>query len=478
MVLLLGSRESCVVSEPSITLTSGFFRMRLPIGLFPVVLCFTGLTPGLSQLLDAQAGSPAGAVPVERLVARRQALIARLQTGVAIIRGASELSNDPPNSDYPQATDFRQDNDFFYFTGLETRDSWLIATATDSAHGEFHLFVPPRDPSQERWTGPKLGPGPEAAAATGIPLANIHSADSVEAYFQRLTLQGAGFGRPTTLWFRHTERDTRPAFVHDAALTGYNVVTRDLLPVLGSLRVVKDPEEIRRLTRAVELSALGHVEAMRFARPGAWEYEIEAVAEATFRRLGAERLGYPSIVGSGINGTILHYDENRRQTQAGDLIVMDMGAEFGYQTADVTRTIPVSGKFTPRQRAIYELVLGAQQAAIDSVRPGITLRQLDGIARRYMADHSGDLCGAGGCVKYFIHGLSHWIGMEVHDLGGGVPLAPGMTFTVEPGIYIPEEALGVRIEDDVLVTPTGYLLLSKGAPRSVADVERVMAGKK
>jgi Xaa-Pro aminopeptidase len=451
--------------------------MRLPVGLLPVVLAFTGLTPGLPELLVAQAGSPAGAVPVERLAARRQALIARMSTGVAIIRGASELSNNPPNSDYPQATDFRQDNDFFYFTGLETRDSWLIATASDSAHGEFHLFIPPRDQEEERWTGPKLGPGPEAAEATGIPVANIHSADSVELYLQRLVQQGTAGGRPATLWFRHTERDTRPAFLRDAALSSHNVATQDLLPVLASLRVVKDADEIRRLTRAVELTALGHVAAMRFARPGAWEYEIEAVAEATFRRLGAERLGYPSIVGSGINSTILHYDENRRQTQAGDLIVMDMGAEFGYYTADITRTIPVSGKFTPRQKAIYELVLGAQQAAIDSVRAGITLGQLDAIARKYMADHSGDLCGDGGCVKYFIHGLSHWIGMDVHDLGGRVPLAPGMAFTIEPGIYIPEEALGVRIEDDVLVTPTGYLLLSKGAPRSVADVERVMAGK-
>ena len=445
-------------------------------GLVLGLLLAAWLAPGLPSRLDAQAGSPAGAVPVERLVARRQALIARIQNGVAIIRGASELSNDPPDSDYPQASDFRQDNDFFYFTGLETRDSWLIATASDSAHGEFYLFIPPRDPATERWTGPKLGPGAEAAQATGLPLSAIHSADSVETFFERLGWQHAG-GRTTTLWFRHTERDTRPTFIHDAALMGYNVVTRDLLPVLGSLRVVKDADEVRRLTRAVELTAQGHVEAMRFARPGVWEYEIEAVAEATFRRLGAERLGYPSIVGSGINGTILHYDENRRQTQAGDLIVMDMGAEFGYLTADVTRTIPVSGKFTPRQKAIYELVLGAQQAAIDSIRIGITLHQLEGIARKYMTDHSGDLCGAGGCGKYFIHRLSHWIGMEVHDLGGGVPLGPGMAFTVEPGIYIPEEALGVRIEDDVLVTSTGYLLLSKGAPRSVAEVEQLMAAK-
>jgi Xaa-Pro aminopeptidase len=218
---------------------------------------------------------------------------------------------------------------------------------------------------------------------------------------------------------------------------------------------------------------------MKVARPGLWEYQIEAVAEETFRTLGAERLGYPSIVGSGINSTVLHYDKNRRQTRTGDLIVMDMGAEFGYQTADVTRTIPVSGTFTPRQKAIYELVLGSQQAALDAVKPGVTLVALEGIARRYLTEHQGDLCGTRGCNYYFIHSLSHWIGMDVHDLGArNVPLAPGMTFTVEPGIYLPDEALGVRIEDDVLVTATGYVLLSKGAPRSVTDVEKVMAGKR
>ena len=424
---------------------------------------------GIPSAATAQLGSPAGPVPVERLQARREALIAKLKTGVAIIKGAEELSNDPPDSEYPQASSFRQDNDFFYLTGLETHDSWLIVTAADSAHGEAYLFIPPRDPARERWTGPKLGPGAEAAAATGIPVANIHAADSVELYLRRLESQAS-----SVFWFRHTERDSKPEFIRELALKGRGVVTRDLSAVLGALRLVKDADEIRRLTRAVELSAEGHVAAMRFAKPGVYEYEIEATAEYTFRRLGAERLGYPSIVGSGINGTILHYDENRRQTQPGDLVVMDMGAEFGYYTADITRTIPVSGKFTERQRAIYELVLGAQQAAMDAVKPGVTLRDLDRIARKYLSDHSGELCGPGGCVKYFIHGLSHWIGMDVHDIGGGFPLAPGMAFTIEPGIYIPEESLGVRIEDDILVTADGYLLLSRGAPRTVAEVEKLM----
>lgn len=422
----------------------------------------------------AQAGSPAGPVPVEFLQARRQALIGQIKRGVAMIRGASERSNDPPDSDYPQASAFRQDNDFFYFTGLETRDSWLLVVATDSTRGEAHLFLPPRNPSEERWTGPKLGPGPEAAQATGIPVANIHPADSVEVYLRRFT-GGRGPTRPP-LWVRHTERDTRPDFIRDLALRSYGLPVQDLLPILGGLRQVKDADEIRRLTRAVEITALGHVAAMKAARPGLYEYEIEAVAEYTFRKLGAERVGYPSIVGSGVNSTVLHYDDNRRRTEAGDLVVMDMGAEFGYYTADVTRTIPVSGRFTPRQKALYELVLGAQQAAMEAIRPGVTLRDLDQVARQYLTAHSGDLCGAGGCARYFIHGLSHWIGMDVHDVSGRGPLAPGMAFTIEPGIYLPEEGLGIRIEDDFLVTETGFLHLSKDAPRTVAEIERLLRG--
>lgn len=426
-------------------------------------------------ILPAQAGSPAGSVPVANLQARRQALSAQMKSGVAIIRGAEELSADPPDSKYPQ-TAFRQDNDFFYLTGLETPDSWIIVTAPDAGPGQAYLFLPPRDPEFEQVTGPKLGPGPEAAAATGIPVANIHSADSVEIFLRRLLFQGGN--RAAAFWFRRSQWDSEPLFVRNLALDTQRVAARDLLPALAQLRAIKDDDEIRRLTRAVELSAEGHVAAMKFARPGVFEYEIEAVAEQTFRSLGAERLGFPSIVGSGINSTVLHYDVNRRKTEAGDLIVMDMGAEFGYHTADITRTIPVTGKFTPRQKAIYELVLGSQQAAIDSVRPGITLRQLDQIARRYMTDHSGDLCGTGGCAKYFIHDLGHGLGMDVHDVGGSLPLVVGSAFTIEPGIYIPAEALGVRIEDDILVTAAGAVVLSKGAPRTVAEIEKLMAQRR
>lgn len=436
--------------------------------------CVAALLLAAPAPAAAQAGSPAGPVPVANLVARRQALIAKVKSGVAIIRGAEETSSEPPDSKYPQATAFRQDNDFFYLTGLETPDSWLIVTAADSTRGEVHLFLPPRNPQAEQWTGPQLGPGPEAAQATGIPAGNIHSADSVQGFVRGLLRQRGGH---STVWFRRSPWDTESELIRTLALDTPRIASVDLLPVMASLRLAKDDDEIRRMTRAVEISAAGHVAAMQVAKPGMYEYQIEAVAEQTFRSLGAERLGYPSIVGSGINSTILHYDQNRRQTQAGDLIVMDMGAEFGYHTADITRTIPVSGKFTPRQKAIYELVLGAQQAAIDAVKPGATLRDLDGIARKYINDHSGDLCGTGGCNRYFIHGLSHWLGMDVHDVGGGVPMVPGAVFTIEPGIYLPEEALGVRIEDDILVTATGGVVLSK-APKTVVEIEKMMAQRR
>jgi Xaa-Pro aminopeptidase len=217
---------------------------------------------------------------------------------------------------------------------------------------------------------------------------------------------------------------------------------------------------------------------MAAARAGMWEYEIEALIEYTFRKNGAERVGFPTIVGSGPNSTTLHYDRSRRQTQAGDLVVADIGAEFGYYTADVTRTFPISGKFTDRQRAIYNLVLATQQTAIDSVRPGMDISRLNQISRTYMREHSGTLCGKDTCDRFFPHGLSHWLGMDTHDAGDYArKFEPGMVLTVEPGIYLPQEGLGVRIEDDVLVTAQGHEVLSAAAPRQAVDIERAMSPK-
>jgi Xaa-Pro aminopeptidase len=285
------------------------------------------------------------------------------------------------------------------------------------------------------------------------------------------------FGGPRPLYVPLSSKTRDERRISDLAFSGADV--RNLLPIVDSMRAVKDADEVARLRRAVDISVAGHIAAMRAARPGMYEYEIEAALEEGFRRNGADRVGYPSIVGSGPNSTTLHYDVNRRRTENGDLVVIDAAAEWGQYTADVTRTFPVNGRFTPRQKAIYDLVLGAQQAAFDSVRPGVTLRELEGVARRYLRDHSGTVCGDKTCDdrEYFNHGLGHPIGMDVHDVGFNRPLEVGSVFTIEPGIYLQAENLGVRIEDDVLVTANGSVWLSAGAPRTTEAIERLMRSR-
>ncbi|HEX9486950.1 MAG TPA: aminopeptidase P family protein [Gemmatimonadales bacterium] len=396
------------------------------------------------------------------VAARRRALLARIGRGVVLVPAAHERELE---RDYVQDNDFRQNNTFFYFTELEAQDAWLLLVAGGGA-AETLLFLPPRDALQERWTGLRLGPDSAAVRLTGIP--RVLPTDSLDAVLSAALFRARG---PLYVPLDQTTRE-EPR-LRDLLFSGRDV--RNLRPGADSLRLVKDADEIARMRKAVDISVLGHIAAMQAARPGAWEYEIEAALEAAFRRNGADRVGYPSIVGSGPNSTTLHYDVNRRQTRDGDLVVVDAGAEWGQHTADVTRTFPVNGKFTPRQKAIYDLVLATQQAAFDSTRPGTTIGQLNRIARDYMRAHSGTLCGAELCDTYFIHGLSHWLGMDVHDVGDySTPLKPGMIFTIEPGIYLSREALGVRIEDDVLVTATGGEWLSAKAPRTTAEIERLM----
>ena len=422
-----------------------------PIGAYTVV----AELPGMGRPVDIAATT-----------ARRLALLKRIDRGAVLIPAAHERNIE---QDYVQDNDFRQDNTFYYFTELETQDAWLLLTARGPDSLETVLFLPPRTPSQERWTGLRLGPDSVAVRLSGIT--NVMPLDSLDRRLQRLR-----FGGPVYVPMGPNTREEKR--IADAAFSGADV--RNLLPIVDSMRVVKDADEIARLRRAVNISVAGHIAAMRAARPGMYEYQLEAVAEEGFRSNGADRLGYPSIVGSGPNSTTLHYDVNRRKTENGDLVVIDAAAEWGQYTADVTRTFPVNGKFTARQKAVYDLVLGAQQAAFDSVRPGITMRQLDAIARRYMHEHSGALCGDRTCDDrdYFNHGLGHPIGMDVHDVGIGRPLEPGMVITLEPGIYLQAEQLGVRIEDDVLVTAKGAEWLSDGAPRTTDAIERLMASRR
>lgn len=420
--------------------------------------------------LVAQEDGPAGAVPVELLQARQADFLERLGSRVAVL-GAAHLRD--IEGDYPQDSDFRQDNNFFYLTGLERPGAWLLA---DGRAGHLTLYLPERDQASEVWTGPRLGPGDEARQRTGV--AQVRAAarfpdDLVDVL--TTSPDGGGDGSAHVLFSPGDRRNTE-MIAGALERLGAETDARELGRLMAEMRLVKDDDELRRLREAIAITSDAQLEAWRLLEPGLYEYEIEAAIEYVFRARGAERVGFPSIVGSGPNSTVLHYDRSRRRMEEGDLLVLDVGAEYGYYTADLTRTVPVSGRFTPRQRALYELVLGAQEAALERVAPGRTMGELTGVARAYLDRHSGDLCGGQSCSRYFVHGLSHWLGMDVHDVGDyGTTFAPGMVFTVEPGVYLPDEGLGIRIEDDVLVTEDGYRLLSADLPRDPDDIETIMA---
>lgn len=420
--------------------------------------------------LAAQVGAPGGPIPVELLRQRRAAFLASSPAGVVVIEASRTKNID--RGDYPQDSDYREANNFLYFTGVESPGSRLVFVQPDSgsSKGTVRLYLPARPATPDRWSAARIYADSIAAAATGLEL-------GTEILPMPVPARPAA-GTPRTASGPIVNAPVDPfATVADSILAATGLERLDPRRTMGGLRSVKDADELRRLRRASEISAEAHRMAMLHARPGMWEYEIEAIVEYTFRRMGAERVGYPSIVGAGFNGTILHYDVSRAQAKDGDLVLIDAAAEFGYYTADLTRTFPVNGKFTPRQKELYELVLRAQQAAIDSIRPGITLARIQQIPREYLKANSGTICGEQACDRYLIHGTSHMVGMDVHDINNPFfrEIGPGWTFVVEPGIYIPEEKIGIRIEDVILVTPTGSEILTRNAPRTVADIEQLMA---
>jgi Xaa-Pro aminopeptidase len=414
---------------------------------------------------QSEAAPPYVAAPAAVLANRRAALVDSVGAGVVLIRSSSLRDLE---SEYLQASDFRQDNNFFYLTGIEVADSWLLVDLPRNGSPSATLFIPERNPAREQWTGPR--PSLESAAEiTG--LADVRVVEGFEEAAIAAAVRASDAALPV---YAPLDRRMTGEPVYEQ-LTAAGADIRDIRPIMAQLRLVKDDFELETLQRAIDITAAAQRAAMRTMRPGMYEYETEAVIEYNFRAGGAERVGFPSIVGSGPNSVVLHYDRSRRQMEAGDLVVMDIGAEYSYYTADVTRTVPVSGKFTERQRAIYDLVLASQQAGIDAVRPGATMADVNRAARVYMRDHSGDLCGEQTCDAFFIHGVGHWLGMDVHDVGANrTPFATGMVLTVEPGIYISAENLGVRIEDDVVVTETGSRMMSAGAPRSADAIEAMM----
>jgi Xaa-Pro aminopeptidase len=391
--------------------------------------------------------------------------------------------------------DFVQDPYLYYLTGtLEAGSALILAPdGLDLDGRRVHevLFVPPRSPSMEIWLGRRFGPE-RAEAVLGVERAvtTERFEDVVGGLLaglegQLFLLPFPAAVAPTTTLAQQMGVLAEAAQDRDGAFDDTT-----LQGVLDGLREVKEPEELALLQRAIDITAEAQREAISSMEAGWAEYEIEAVIEYTFRRMGSEHPGFPSIVGSGENAVMLHYDTNRRVTAPGDLVVMDIGASYRGYTADVTRTVPVSGTFSPEQRAIYDLVLQAQEAGITAARagasfgaPGQAASQVlaRGLAKLGLLDRGDDFAGL---RRFFPHGTSHYLGLLVHDVGSYRQLKPGVVITVEPGIYIaPAEDIdprwwniGVRIEDDVLITPDGPVVLSAGAPKDPDEIERRMGG--
>jgi Xaa-Pro aminopeptidase len=346
------------------------------------------------------------------------------------------------------------------------------------------LFLPIHNVAQEKWTGPKLGAdNPQAPAITGFD--RVENLDLMPAELARIL--GSG---PATLYVDQSQDGEVSSsasamdWVRRTNAFPLRTSTLDVKPMLAQLRVVKDQGEMDRIRHATDASIEAHLAALQMLKPGMNEHDIDARMQYEFMKRGCERPAYAPIVGTGANSTVLHYSADDAQIEAGDVVVMDVAGEYSMYASDITRTAPASSKFTERQREIYNIVLGAQQAAMASFKQGKTKlsgRDSDSLFRvayDYINTHGKDLHGQP-LGQYFIHGLGHYVGLEVHDPGDtSAPIPRGAVFTIEPGIYIPEEKLGVRIEDILWVSPNGKLVnLTAALPHTPEEIEAAMAGK-
>jgi Xaa-Pro aminopeptidase len=424
---------------------------------------------------------------------RRERMIDAMGAGALVVFSAPELLR---NNDVEH--EWRQDSDFHYLCGFDEPGSVLVLRA--GPEPRFVLFVRPRDPERETWDGPRAGVDGAVAdfgAEAAFPLSELADRlpdllGNLDSVFYRLGRERAN----DDIVLRALDgvrRLARKGVACARAIVDPGVV-------LHEARLLKSPEELDRMQRAAAITEVGHREVMARTKPGMFEYEAEAVLRGVFRGGGAARHAYAPIVGSGPNATILHYHKNDRRMLDGDLLLVDAGSEFEYYASDVTRTFPVNGRFTAPQRTIYELVLRSQLAAIDASRPGATLEDVHRVAVRVLVEGLIEL-GIITCPleqalaeerhkPWYMHRTSHWLGMDVHDVGSyfvaGKPraLAPGMVLTVEPGLYfspgderVAEQfrGIGVRIEDDVVVTEGEPSVLTAAIPKHVDAVEQACA---
>src|SRR6266704_3178543 len=386
-----------------------------------------------------------------------------------------------------QAYIFAQEENFYYLTGHNEEGAGLILLPTlkNRATGDVWdgpremFFLPEKNPAKEKWNGARIAPSdPSVEAPTGF--AAVKPFAEMRANVEKLAKIYS-----TVYTILPYEKELG-GFPHEKAVVDWlqlaspQAKVKDIRAQINALREIKSPGEIAFLKRAIDLSLDSHLEAMKMMRSGLYEFQVAAKMVEIHAWGGSEAEGYAPIVGAGPNSTALHYDKLSRKIEDGDIVVLDVGAQYSGYSADITRTLPANGKFTARQREIYDIVLGAQNAALAALKPGMDFcikgdKSVHKIAYNYINSHGKDLHDKP-LGTYFIHGLGHHIGLDVHDPGEYcAPFQPGMVITVEPGIYIPEENLGVRIEDDVLITESGHKLLSERLPRDTIEIEKIMA---
>ena len=405
------------------------------------------------MLCLALAGILQAKGPVEEFRTRRAAVRQSLDDGVLLLRARAEA--------YDPVVRFQQDPNFYYLTGIAEPGAALLLTPSDEI-----LFLPSPNERAERYSGKRMSAGDaDAHIITGFE--NVLPIEKLETELDRALNSHARIYAPWAEYYA-TQLRSRYPFREVA----------DATPLITKLRVIKSAAEIAAIQHATDVSIQAHRTAWKRVADGQYEYNVAASLVSGFLDQGCEGPAYSPIVGAGPDGAILHYMANQRRMDRGELVVIDAAAQCNAYASDITRTIPVSGKFTPRQREIYQIVLGAQLAVIAAVKPGVKLTGADDsltkIARDYIDAHGKDSHGQP-LGKYFTHDIGHQVGLEVHDPYFDGPLAAGMVITIEPGVYLAEEKIGVRIEDVVLVTPNGAKVLSAALPKEADEIEKAVS---
>ncbi|WP_052141005.1 Xaa-Pro aminopeptidase [Pseudoalteromonas piratica] len=432
-------------------------------------------------------------ISVEEVKARRAKLLEAMEANsVAIIPAAVEVTR---SRDTEFA--FRQDSDFFYLTQFPEPDAVLVLVKGESS--ESHLFCREKDKLAEIWCGRRIGAEKakqDFGFDSAFTLAELDDSliDLVSGKQTLYYAQGTYKEFDDKVWELLSK-------LRGAPKRGWKAPTviKDIRNALHEMRLFKSDAELAIMAKAGEISAEGHIRAMKFAKEGATEYQLEAEIHHHYAMSGARHPAYGTIVGGGDNANILHYTENSDVLNDGDLVLIDSGCELNGYAADITRTFPVNGKFSEAQLEVYELVLKAQLAALEMVKPGNTLKQTADAVVRILTEGLVELGILTGDVDslisdekykdYYMHGLGHWLGLDVHDVGEyklddkNRPFAPGMVLTIEPGLYIAKDSdapekyrgIGIRIEDDVVVTEHGHRNLTSGVPKTVNEIEALMA---